>query len=396
MQSKPLRLRIMGEFPDSARGWTPEPDADLDGIVNPGIDDIFEGALSQREREKFESDPDLKTLEGITEFVQRFSWPYEREAKVLEAIKNDRPEDYFHFREGALAFHREDFKAARHLLSALPHISPFIDYILAEAEFLQGNVAVALELYKSILERDKDNIPVLMSLSNVHASIGHVRDQVAVLDHVVEVKEDHHAALQARGFAYLQLKEYAPATADFRRAVEIVPSDVGACFGLARSLYCDEQYDDALEATLVAQQWDPQSAQIAFHLGLVYDAKEEYALAVEVYRNALCLCNGNHGQKAQVLWHLADDLLRMGEYDDAHHVGNDLVDMGEIEGHLIRAEALYGARDLFQAESNCRLYLERDPNSPAAWELLGKICEKQGKTHEAFKCFKRAAEEFTD
>ena len=240
MQSKALRLRVMGEFPENILEWRPEDDERLDGIEDPFIDGLIEGALRERERKELglsQDDLDLEDIAGITLFLQQFSWPHvDSEASVLDKLRSDDPGSYLYFMEGARAYHEGRHAQARDFLSSIPKLSGFISYLIGESEFSLGNMAAALVQYEQVLAQDSHNVPALISENFVYHHLEQPREQIAVLDRVLAVNARIHGAWRSKGFAYAEIGMNDKARDDFRKALKLEPNDAGAHFALSKSL----------------------------------------------------------------------------------------------------------------------------------------------------------------
>jgi len=237
--SKALRLRVMGEFPENIPEWRPEDDECLDGIEDPCIDSLIEGALRERERQEFgifQDDLDLDNIAAITSFIQQFSWPHvDSEASALDKLRSDDPGSYLYFMEGARAYHEGRHAQARDFLSNIKP-SGFISYLIGESEFSLGNMAAALAQYEQVLAQDPRNVPALISENFVYHHLGQPREQIAVLDRVLAVNAHIHGAWRSKGFAYAEIGMNDKARDDFRKALKLEPNDAGAHFALSKSL----------------------------------------------------------------------------------------------------------------------------------------------------------------
>ncbi|MHC4741485.1 MAG: tetratricopeptide repeat protein [Planctomycetota bacterium] len=124
----------------------------------------------------------------------------------------------------------------------------------------KGRIDSATEQIRLALELDPNSIEVALALTDLHLRAGHGAKALAVIARLAAKKlSEKTRALLASGRAKLQAGEL----------------------------------DEAEKVLLEAESLDPNSSQVLFELGKVYQAKEKSGEAIEAYRRALSIIFGD-------------------------------------------------------------------------------------------------------
>jgi tetratricopeptide (TPR) repeat protein len=90
--------------------------------------------------------------------------------------------------------------------------------------------------YDHLIQEGSDQLLILEALSQGFTKTYHLKEASICLDRMLDLEPDNNYALRRRGWIHFQEGEYDRAEADYRRAVEVDPSDVVARQGLAQVL----------------------------------------------------------------------------------------------------------------------------------------------------------------
>lgn len=99
---------------------------------------------------------------------------------------------------------------------------------------------------------------------------GGFEQAVETFSAVLAVSPKQAQALRGRGLAFQQLKQYAQATSDFRKACELTPADLDAQVDLAASLGQSDQVYPALEVFDALLAAHPDFARGHIEVGLLH------------------------------------------------------------------------------------------------------------------------------
>ncbi len=171
-----------------------------------------------------------------------------------------------------------------------------------------GALIDALADLKAADTLEPKNLDTLIELVRVHEKMRNYQEAVRVASQIVELKGDTKL-LRIRGDAYLRLKDYAKAQADFEKVVAKDPKDIRALKGLASALTNQTKHDAALK---VYEQWltlDGQAIEAKFQRSMTYYRMGQYENALTDIREVADARGGD----ANVLRRYATILRRNGD-----------------------------------------------------------------------------------
>lgn len=159
--------------------------------------------------------------------------------------------------------------------------------------------------------------------------------------------------LKAQIFSNMQ--RFPEAEELLRDQLKLNPSDIDSILNLGSVFSMQKKYDQAIELYQSALEYsEDQSDEVQFNLGLVYQAQENYALAIVHFKEAVALNLSHEG----ALYELAYCLDQVGQ----------------LEGSL----------------SYYQKFIDEDPYSTAAWYNLGIIYNKLERFNEAIQAYEYA------
>jgi TolB-like protein/Tfp pilus assembly protein PilF/tRNA A-37 threonylcarbamoyl transferase component Bud32 len=210
----------------------------------------------------------------------------------------------------------------------------------------------------------------------------------------------HEAFLRGRFFwNKLTADSLAKAHEAFQTAVELDPEYALAHVGLADSYNwagifgirpARETIPLAEAAALRALEIDPELSDAYAALGLIDDARFEWANAEEMYRRALAI-NPNNSYAHE--W-LAAVLIGSGRREEGlkHTHRSEALTPLSPRAMTMTAWGLYQARDFLGAEAKARQMVDMAPNYPQSYLQLGNALEQQGRVDEALEMLRRGLE----
>jgi Tfp pilus assembly protein PilF len=188
---------------------------------------------------------------------------------------------------------------------------------------------------------------------------------------------------EMRGHIYSNLGEYEKSKQDFRRAVELKPSDGKLWHWLCWTHLELGELDQALAAGLKAFDLGFRTYESTFKVGMVYKKMGRLEEAERYFRESLNLHRGN----TAVYKNLGEILAKMGRKEEGEEMARMTRTLAEVDDHLhklrqslLTAEHL--SDDIFQRDTDlyattCYQYfkfpeladamsqlLARDPNNP--------------------------------
>ena len=133
---------------------------------------------------------------------------------------------------------------------------------------------------RKILEMDPGNQNAQLQLSRVLAAEGKPDESAKIAESDASANEDPYTALE-RGSAYVRQGNYAAAEQQFRIAVQGLPQNADAHFGLGSVLMHQKKYPESQNELLLAAKLKPDMAEIYGNLAVVAAANNNYRLAIQ-------------------------------------------------------------------------------------------------------------------
>lgn len=186
--------------------------------------------------------------------------------------------------------------------------------------------------------------------------------------------------------------DFAAAGREFKRAIELNPTNANAHDGQSFYFKAMGQHEKAIRACLQAQRVDPLSLFAGVSLGWAYYFARQYDRAVEQDRKALDM----DPQFTFAHWNLGMVCAQQNNLDEAvqafqqayTHSGGGLT----FKAHLGHALALAGRRDEAERIINELKELAQEERYVSSY-YFAMIYLGLGETHQAFACLERAYEE---
>ena len=164
----------------------------------------------------------------------------------------------------------EDARAALAEAYRRSSLSPAILNAMGVVEFHAGETEQAMTLLKRALALDTDYPPALYNLGVLHGRASETGQQERYLRRYVEIGDDERHTQAA--YRYLDPQRHEP-------------SPAGPLIEKARAAVGNDAYDEALVLLNQAVREDPESADAAWELALLYDRHLGYApRALDAYR----------------------------------------------------------------------------------------------------------------
>jgi pentatricopeptide repeat protein len=238
------------------------------------------------------------------------------------------------------------------------HVSPEVyeSYLKAEEEFSKSTNRAEFEQtiadFEETIGKDANFAPAYVGLANSYERLGSTRGgappkethpkMISAARKAIELDPDlsePHVLLAA---AYQKQWHWSDAEAEFKRALELNSSDVGAYVGYARWLLCQGRMDDALAWVQRARELDPLGAGSSLGSpgiikGFILFHARRYDEAIRELQSD----NPDH-------WFLGLALIANGQPDEAIPVLEKALGTDRdpaVMGVLVRAYAHAGRRD---------------------------------------------------
>ena len=163
---------------------------------------------------------------------------------------------------------------------------------------------------------------------------------------------------------------------------------------LARALYKQDQYEEALEPALVAVEQRPDYYKAHVTLGLILVELSRFEEAETHLRRAIELNPEVHGTR----FNLSDLLYNQGRYEEALDVARAAIEQhpDSFASHGLLGAILTALGRFEEAETHLRRAIELNPQARKARLNLGEVLHKQARNAEAVDAYRVAMEQRPD
>jgi tetratricopeptide (TPR) repeat protein len=177
-----------------------------------------------------------------------------------------------------------------------------------------------------------------------------------------------------------------PAT-NLRKAIELDPDYVPLHYLLARVLYTQNHFDEAIEEGKKAITLSPNLARAYENIGLCYDGKQQLQEAERWYLEAIQRMEKGGKRSEWPMFNLAAMLIRNNQTERARpYLAQALaINPQNAQAVFQRGVVLEKSGDLRAALQELKRVIELDPNLETACYRSAKIHQKLGEAAEAQK-----------
>lgn len=282
--------------------------------------------------------------------------------------------------------------------------SPQWPYLQGIAAFVQGRAEDALRHLGRALQRDPQDVTILLRIAEYQHSLGDTVEAKISAEKALKLVPDTPAALFRLGRLTLEEGSSAEALELLQRVDELAPNHRETQYGLSlayRRLGKTEEanHHQRLYQTLPARRsnWpDPYLEAVALkrsalpqtflETGLEEERRGDLSAAIVAYKRALEL----DPEFAQAHINLLNAYSKQGDRAlvTEHYEQALQLTPKSYELHYNYGVHLLNAGSLAEAEKALRTACELHPNSPASFQNLGHVLEMLGRNDEAVAIYK--------
>ncbi|MEP6489566.1 tetratricopeptide repeat protein [Microcoleus vaginatus GB2-A3] len=194
-----------------------------------------------------------------------------------------------------------------------------------------------------------------------------------------------------RAESYYAQKQFQPAIAECKRAIEIKPDAVAAYKLWGKILQVQGNTEAAIECYKKAVQINSNEADIYVNLGTLYAMGKQLSPAIACYQRAIAI----QPNLAPAYRNLARVWRQQGKQEEANECWYEAYSLEpekvSPEQHFKLGNLLFKQGQITYAIACYRRAIELNPNLTAAYQNLAIALKKQGKLHEAAVCLEKAA-----
>lgn len=207
-------------------------------------------------------------------------------------------------------------------------------------------------------------------------------DAAADFERAIQIGPNMHHSYVNRGILYTILQQYDKALADLSFAIELSPATADSYVNRGNVYACLHQYDRAFEDLRRALELDPQSRFAWENLGELHRTLGQNELALSDYTHAIDLCPTDpnlHVKRGNTRSDLRHDEEAIADFDQAI----DLDPIGTAALYLSRAIFLAGKGAFVRAIADLTTAIVLSPELDRLYTARGAVYVMAGRYQEA-------------
>jgi tetratricopeptide (TPR) repeat protein len=264
--------------------------------------------------------------------------------------------------------------------------------ILEEADALEkiGDIEKEVAILTNFESKNPNDIDVLLKLSNAFQIKGKFKEELSVLNRILEVDNKNIQANVKKGICLIDLQRYGEAEEILKYTTELSPNHTFAWTFLGESQYRQEKDKDAFNSFLRAKEIDPNDWYSLIRLVKYMLEKEDYKKAEE-YSTKLTVLRSKSPLSWILLGETQNKLNKLVEAEASFRKAYDL-DNNNEEVLLKLGSFLLNNNNYNEAEIYTSKLVEYSSNTGLYWKLLAIAQLHLDKITEAINNFKKAYE----
>lgn len=266
---------------------------------------------------------------------------------------------------------------------------PILNYNLARVYETAKNIPDAIRCYQAALKTRPGWLDAIRDFSNLLINCQKNKDAQNLVQQSIKLHPTDTDLLCLLGRIYLNQYDYDSAEKTFKKADSYKQNDVKILSGLAEALEKGEKVDKALDTVLSALEIEPENKDIRKQYVHTLLTAQDYDVALS---NIKVLNEETNERDPQVL-----DLY--GQYyicKDEEEKAKKYFDKIQRINHHYKDYILSAANRFSQikkyesAEKYANEFIQKQPQNPEGYNILGKIFENKGDLQKAIDSFNKS------
>lgn len=212
---------------------------------------------------------------------------------------------------------------------------------------------------------------------------------------VLKLRPNYAPAYFHMGLAYSALGDTKTSIDAYRQAIQHNPSYLKAHYNLGLQLINARKWTEA------AQQFEwilgryPKHSRSQFNLGRIDNGRKDYAAAIEHYRSAIAMRQGNY---PEALVNMGLIFAEQHEYDKAISAYNDAIRLRPDYATAWYTMGLVQQQEgkMAEAEHSLQTAIQHKPKFLQAWTELGALYLGQDRLDDASRAYMQALQLYAD
>ena len=266
---------------------------------------------------------------------------------------------------------------------------PILNYNLAHCYEETKNITDAIRCYQAALKTRPGWVDAINDFSELLIKCQKNKEAQDLVQQSIKLHPGNADLLCLLGRVYLNQYDYAAAEKTFKQAESLKGNDVKILLGLSKALESGDKVDAALEKVLAAMELEPENRDIRKQYVHSLLTAKDYEAALTNVRE---LYEEDGGKDTGVLDLYGQYYICKDQEEEAQKYYEKIRRQNHhYKDYMLGAASRFNQIGKFEkAEKYANDYVERRPQNPEGYNMLGQIFESQGDLEKAMDSYSKS------
>lgn len=312
---------------------------------------------------------------------------------AFEFVIHENPDDVLAYNHlGSIYFAQKNYEKSINSYKRGLQIDqnhPILNYNLARAYEISKNIPDAIRCYQSALKTRPGWIDAIRDFSELLIKAQKNKDAQNLVQQSIKLHPTDTDLLCLLGKIYINQYDYDSAEKTFKKADSYKQNDVKILSGLAESLEKGEKLDKALDTILSALEIEPENKDIRKQYVHALLSSQDYDTALS---NIKELNDETNEKDIQVLDLYGQYYICKEQEEQAQKYYDKIKRLNHhYKDYMLSAASRYSQIGKYEnAEKYATDFIERRPQNPDGYNVLGRIFENKGDLQKALDSYNKS------
>lgn len=312
---------------------------------------------------------------------------------AFEFVIHENPDDVLAYNHlGSIYFAQKNYEKSINSYKRGLQIDqnhPILNYNLARAYEVSKNIPDAIRCYQAALKTRPGWIDAIRDFSELLIKAQKNKDGQNLVQQSIKLHPTDTDLLCLLGKIYLNQYDYDSAEKTFKKADSYKQNDVKILSGLAESLEKGEKLDKALDTILSALEIEPENKDIRKQYVHALLTSQDYDTALS---NIKELNDETNEKDIQILDLYGQYYICKDDEEEAKKYYDKIKRLNHhYKDYMLSAATRYSQIGKYEnAEKYANEFIERRPQNPDGYNILGRIFENKGDLQKALDSYNKS------
>lgn len=312
---------------------------------------------------------------------------------AFEFVIHENPDDVLAYNHlGSIYFAQKNYEKSINSYKRGLQIDqnhPILNYNLARVYEVSKNIPDAIRCYQAALKTRPGWIDAIRDFSELLIKAQKNKDAQNLVQQSIKLHPTDTDLLCLLGKIYLNQYDYDSAEKTFKKADSYKQNDVKILSGLAESLEKGEKLDKALDTILSALEIEPENKDIRKQYVHALLTSQDYDTALS---NIKELNDETNEKDIQILDLYGQYYICKDDEEEAKKYYDKIKRLNHhYKDYMLSAASRYSQIGKYEnAEKYANEFIERRPQNPDGYNILGRIFENKGDLQKALDSYNKS------